>query len=301
MSNHPPPAHRPIPEHQEEPDLLQARAAARLTYARAGRIRAVQSLGALGLALLAPLLVIFWSDASDVLAVIAVIWLLAARTALDTWHRRTRLQAVQYQELFDATLFDLPWNTSLAGPRRLVRETVAARTRTLVDKDHNWYENVPDVPWPLDALACQVQNLMWARRNHRAYAQLLWAVLALTALAAALLAIARDLTLSQGLIQLALPLTPALLDLSELPRRHTDAALAQQQLEEAIDTLLEQRSADRPITVEDCRDIQDGIFERRLHQPPVPTTVHTRLSPATSSAATDRMRDLRDELTRTRP
>lgn len=301
MAIQPPPGHLPIARHQDDPDLLQARAAARLAYARAGRIRTVQTFGAIGLALLAPLLVVFWPGASGVLAVIAVVWLLAARTALDAWHRRTRLQAVHYQELFDATLFALPWNTSLAGPRRLVREAVTARTRPTIPRDHGWYEDVPDVPWPLDILACQTQNLMWTRRNHRGYARLLWAVLALTVLAAVLLAAARDLTLEQGIVQLAVPLTPALLDLSELPRRHTDAARDQEQLETAIDELLAERTAGRPVTAEDCREIQDGIFERRVHQPPVPTVVHTRLRAATSAAATARMRDLRDELTGHQP
>ncbi|WP_405526736.1 S-4TM family putative pore-forming effector [Streptomyces canus] len=297
MTTQPPHTHRPIAQHQNEPDLLQARAAARLAHGRAGRIRTAQTFGAVGLALFAPLLLIFWPDASDILATVAVVWLLAARTALDAWHRRTRLQAVHYQELFDTILFDLPWNTSLAGLRRLVRETVAARTRPLIPKDHGWYENVPDVPWPLDALACQTQNLMWTRRNHRSYARLLWTILALTALAAALLAAAQDLTLGQGIIQLAVPLTPALLDLAELPRRHLDAAHAQEQLEEAIDDLLAQRTAGHPVTTEDCREIQDGIFERRAHQPPVPTLVHSRLRTASSAAATARMRDLHHELT----
>ncbi|MEU2801187.1 S-4TM family putative pore-forming effector [Streptomyces sp. NPDC007117] len=301
MTTPPPHARRPIAQHQNEPDLIQARAAARLAYGRAGRIRAVQTFGAIGLALLAPLLLLLWPDASDILAAIAVVWLLAARTALDAWHRRTRLQAVHYQELFDTTLFGLPWNTSLAGPRRLVRETIAARTRPLIPKDHNWYENVPDVPWPLDALACQTQNLMWTRRNHRGYAHLLWTALTLTALTAALLATAENLTLEQSIIQLAVPLTPALLDLAELPRLHLEAARAQEQLEEAIDDLLAQRTAGRPVTTEDCREIQDGIFERRAHQPPVPTFVHTRLRAATSAAATARMRDLHHELTQPQP
>lgn len=301
MTAPPPSGHQPIPRRQEHPDFLQARAAARLTYGRAGHIRAVHTFGAIGLALLAPLLVVFWPDASDVLAVLAVIWLLAARTALDTWHRRTHLKAVHYQELFDADLFSLPWNTSLAGPRRLVREALTTRTYPVTGRDHSWYESVPNVPWPLDVLACQTQNLMWTRRNHRAYARLLWTALALIALAATILAAAKALTLEQAIVQLAVPLTPALLDLSELPRRHIDAARTQEQLEDAIDDLLTQRTAGRAVTAEDCREIQDGIFERRAHQPPVPTFIHNHLHSATSAAATARMHDLTDELTRPQP
>jgi hypothetical protein len=301
MTTRPPSGHRPILQHQEEPDLLQTRAAARLTYARAGRIRALQHLGTVGLAVLAPLLLIAWPGASSVLAVIAVVWLLAARTALDGWHRRTRLQGVGHQELFDTELFDLPWSTSLAGPRRLAREAAAAHTCTVTSRDHGWYENVPDVPWPLDALACQTQNLMWTRRNHRGYARLLWLTLALIVLAAVLLGTARHLTLEQGLVQLAVPLTPALLDLAELPRRHLDAARAQEHLEEAVDDLLAQRATGRTVTADDCREIQDGIFERRARQPPVPTLVHNRLRPATGAASAARMRDLHDELTPPQP
>ncbi|MBH5135223.1 hypothetical protein I3J14_34820 [Streptomyces sp. HB-N217] len=301
MTTPPPHAQRPITQHQNEPDLLQARAAARLAHDRAGRIRTVQTSGAVGLALLAPLLLILWPGASGILATIAVVWLLAARTALDAWHRRTRLQAVLCQELFDATLFDLPWNTSLAGPRRLTREIVAAHARPALAKDHDWYENIPDVPWPLDALACQTQNLMWTRRNHRGYAYLLWTLLTLAVLAAFLLAAVQELTLEQAIIQLAVPLTPALLDLAELPRLHLDAARAQEQLEEAVDDLLAQRTAGRPIAAENCREIQDGIFERRAHQPSVPTLIHTRLRASSSAASAARMRDLHHELTGQQP
>ncbi|WP_268980981.1 S-4TM family putative pore-forming effector [Streptomyces tardus] len=294
----PPPEHRPIAEHQQQPDMLQARAATRVAYDRAEHIRAVQTAGAVCLALLAPVLLVFSPGASGALAVAAVLWLLLARTALDTWQRNAHLQGVQRNELYDTTLFTLPWNASLSGPLRLAREQVRSRTHTTVHKDHDWYEQVPNVPWPNDVLSCQTQNLIHSRRNHRSYVRLLGAVLTVTVLAALTLATVRNLTLQQCLVQLAVPLTPALLNLSDLARRHTEAARAQEQLEESVDELLEQRANGRHITAADCREIQDGIFNRRAHQPPVPSRVHDRLRSQNSAAAIARMHDLQEEFNR---
>lgn len=292
----PPSGHRPIAEHQQEPDLLQARAATRIAYDRAEHIRAVQTAGAVGLAMLAPILLVFSPGASGALAVTAVLWLLLARTALDTWQRNAHLKGVHRNELYDTTLFALPWNASLAGPRRLAREQISSRTHLTVRKDHDWYQAVPNVPWPNDVLSCQTQNLIHSRHNHRSYARLLGTVLTVTVLAALALATVRNLTLQQCLVQLAVPLTPALLNLSDLARRHTDAARAQEQLEETVDELLEQRANGRLITAADCRELQDGIFNRRAQQPPVPSRVHARLRSQNSAAAIARMQDLQEEL-----
>lgn len=296
MTTTPPHQDRPIHIRQDEPAFLRMRAAARLTYDRANRIHFAKTLGAIGLAVLAPLVSSFLPEASNALATVAVAWLLIARTALDFWYRRCQLQGVRYQELYDTELFGLRWNPAVAGPQRLARESLAAFNPEPREKDHGWYLSTPNVPWPLDALAAQVQNLLFMRRNHRSYTILLWFALALTITAATLLAIVRDLTLQQYIIQLAVPLIPALLDLSDLPRRHHEAAREQEQMEEVVDDLLARRTDGLTITAEHCREIQDVIFERRLRQPPVPSRVHFRNLEATSAAAVVRMRDLQDEL-----
>lgn len=287
---------QPISRRQDEAAYLRMRAAAGITYDRAERIHAAKTLGAIGLAVLAPLVAVFLPEASTVLATVAVAWLLIARTLLDYWHRKCRLQAVRYHELYDTELYGLPWNTTLSGSQRLVRESLAALDPQPRDEDKEWYVSIPNVPWPLDVLAAQVQNLLWSRRNHRSYAVLLWTLLVLTVVAATLIATVRDLTLQQAIIQLAVPLIPALLDLSDLPRRHLDAAREQEQVEEAVDDLLAQRAEGLPITAEHCREVQDAIFERRAHQPPVPSRVYQRTRRATNAAAVARMHDLQNEL-----
>ncbi|MER6274450.1 S-4TM family putative pore-forming effector [Streptomyces sp900105755] len=290
--------HQPIPRRQDEDEFVKLRAAARTTYDTADRIRMVQSLSTIALAIAAPVLALFWPKASNILAITAAVWLIAGRTWIKSLHRRQHLQGVKYQELYDVGLFGLAWNTAVAGPRRQIREEANATRWKVIDKDRGWYENVPDVPWPLDALACQVQNLIWSRRNHRAYTRILWTALGVLCAAAAGIWAAKGFSIDDFLVKVFVPLAPALLDLSELPRQHRDAAQAREQLEESIDDLWQQHAAGHLVTTADCREIQDSIFELRASNPPVPTWVHTYLHQGVRGANAARMEDIHQEITR---
>lgn len=141
---------------------------------------------------------------------------------------------VRAQELFDTALFRLPWNGTLAGSRSTTVEGVAALRPTPIDKDRGWYEDVPAVPWPLDVLACRVRNLMWARRNHRAYASILRILVVVVAATVLDLGWVRGLFVDELMVKLFVPLMPALLDLVEIPRQHDAAAATQEEAEATI-------------------------------------------------------------------
>lgn len=282
----------PIPQRQDEDAFVTLRAAARTTHDTADRIRLAQNFGTIALAILAPVLAVLWPKASNILAITAAVWLISGRTWIRALHQQRHLQGVKYQELYDVGLFGLEWNTAVAGPRRHVREAVSATRWSVADKDRGWYEKVPDVPWPLDALACQVQNLIWARRNHQAYHRILWTTFGVLCAAAGAIWAAKGFTIDDFLVKLFVPLAPALLDLTELPRQHRDAAQTREQLEQSIDDLWQQHTAGRPVTAADCREIQDSIFELRASSPPVPTWVHNHLHAGVQGANAARMEDI---------
>lgn len=290
--------HVPIPRRQDEDEFVAMRAAARRTYDRADLIRLAQNFGTIVLAIAAPLLALFWPHGSDPLAIAAVVWLFAGRTWLKSLHRSLHTRSAKFQELYDVGLFGLEWNTAVAGPRWKARDAISTVRAHPIDKDRGWYEKVPEVPWPLDALACQVQNLLWSRKNHRAYATVLWTGFAVVIALALAVWAAKDFSTGDFLAKLFVPLVPALLDLSELPRQHQDAAQARERLEESIQDLWQRHAAGRPITASDCREVQDSIFEMRTSTPPVATWVHRYMHKGIQSANATRMEDIRQEIAR---
>lgn len=301
----PSPAPSPIPRRQDEEDLVELRAAARLAHNRADATRLNRTIGTIGLAVLAPVFTLSLPNAAVPLAVGAALWLFVGRTYLKGREKSQRMKATAYQELYDTQLFNLPWDTVLTGDRQTVQQQIDAATpRPRIDRDYKWYENVPAVPWPLDALSCQAQNLLWGRKNHQGYARFLTGLL-ITLIALALLqAYLMDLSLTDFALQLFAPLIPAFLDLAELPRSHRAAQKSKQELEHKIQTLIRNHVAGHPTTLDDSRSIQDKIFELRNNDPTVPTWFHTIRRATTSHHNAEAMEDLRttvDALPRPRP
>ncbi|MFI6209174.1 S-4TM family putative pore-forming effector [Streptomyces sp. NPDC051041] len=289
----------PIKTRQNEPEFLAMRSAARRANDRAGRIRAIRATGTIGLAVTAPLLVIVWPDASTALAVMAALWIVIGRTVLDTWYQKQSLRAARAQELYDTSLFRLPWNTGLTGSRKAAVEDVATlRGDATDDRNKDWYEHVPTVPWPLDVLACQEQNLIFARRNHRAYGKALRVAVAVVITGAVGLALAKDLSVNAFLVQLFVPLAPALLDLVELPRQHETAARFLEDTEADIDELWSRHTEGEALTAADCRSVQNSIWNSRITAPRVPSLLHRHGYNINSAANAARMQTIQEKFAR---
>ncbi|MGW2303947.1 S-4TM family putative pore-forming effector [Streptomyces sp. NPDC001809] len=289
----PSPAPSSIPRRQDEEDLVELRAAARIAHNRADAIRLNRTIGTIGLAVLAPVSTLLLPDTGVYLAVTAALWLVVARIHLKSREKSQRAKATAYQELYDTRLFDLPWDTVLVGDRQRVQQEVAAAApRTRSDRDYQWYENVPAVSWPLDALACQAQNLLWGRKNHQGYARFLTGLLIALITLALLQAYLMDLSLADFALHLFAPLAPAFLDLAELPQAHRAARKNKNELEHTVQTLISNHLTGRPVTRGDCRSVQDKIFELRNNDPTVPTWFHTIRRSTASRHNAQAMEDL---------
>ncbi|CAL9667147.1 hypothetical protein SUDANB176_07282 [Streptomyces sp. enrichment culture] len=225
-----------------------------------------------------------WPDASAALAVAAALWTVAGRTVLDAWCQKQNLRAARAQELHDTGLFRLPWSTGLAGSRKAAVEDVAAPGDTGDDRNRDWYEHVPVVPWPLDVLACQEQDLIFARRNHRAYGKVLRGAVAVVITGAVGLVLIKEPSVNEFLVQLFVPLAPALLDLVELPRRHEAAARSPEDAEADVDELWNRHADGEALTAADCRSVQNSIWNSRITRaarprPDAPPCRHAGPSP----------------------
>jgi hypothetical protein len=122
------------------------------------------------------------------------------------------------------------------------------------------------MPWPDSVLICQRSNAVWAKRQHASYAQFLSVVAVLWGLVGIVVAIVHRASLADYLTTVALPSFPALLDATELARRHRKDAARRQLIEAESDRLLAVKSA----SADHLRELQDQLYELRREAPLVP-------------------------------
>ena len=261
-----------ITQRQDEPEHMQRLFAYSHHYQVAHRWRRARALGTFVLASIGPVISLLVPATTDLVAAISAGWLVLGRTFLTTMERRSTLEAVRVQELYDTALFHLPWNTALVG-RRPSPDDVAAAARHITDdsKYRNWYSiDLGDTPWPGDVLLCQRQSMVWSRQDHRAYASTVLSVGILWFLIGVIIALFRDLTLADYLIKIFLPGAPAFLDSVELARDHRRYVTSRQQVEEQIDDLwTAYHTQPGTLPVAKNREIQDSAYLLRRDEPRV--------------------------------
>ncbi len=248
---------------QNEDTNLRFQVAARHFYRSARLLQFLSSSINVGLALISPFILLFQPESGPLLGAIAGGWLFISRQVLAPLRRTFQLNGAKAQELFDCAVFDLPWNDALARPLSHEEIGGASRKMTKHDKLRDWYPAGADTVWPASVIVCQRSGIVWARRQHRAYAYVLRTVATLWGIVGVVVAIAHGATLADYLVTIALPSLPALLDASELADRHLASAGDREVLEQRVDAILAGNSA----THQTLREIQDQLFSLRAESP----------------------------------
>ncbi|ACU75758.1 hypothetical protein Caci_6925 [Catenulispora acidiphila DSM 44928] len=288
--------HRPVPvgagadirTRQDEIEHLRRLRAYSHMYNSAQMWRRLRAAGTLALALIAPVVAVFVPSSTDTLAAVGAGWLVIGRTVLTRLEQHARGDAVRAHELYDTKLFHLPWNQSLAGSPPSPDDIVRAAERVPDhERYHDWYSiDLTGVAWPGDVLLCQRQSMVWSRSDHRAYGNAVLAAGLGWFTAGLVLAVVKDLSLSDYLIKIFLPCAPAFLDTSELAHEHRQHSIAREQTENDIRELWNTyRLAPDNLPVGETRRIQDSAFQLRRTGPRVPTFYY-RLRRSSSQHAT---------------
>jgi SMODS-associating 4TM effector domain len=289
------PVPRPVPaglpgrirERQDQPPHLGRLLAYSYLYIVAQRWHRAGALGTILLATAAPIISLLVPSTSDILAALSAGWLVAGRTVLSWLEDHQKLQAARIQELYDTRLFQLPWNTALAG-REPAPEDVAAAAAHMRDTSPylDWYSiDLGNTPWPGDVLLCQRMSMIWGRRDHRAYGTTILIVGITWFLLGLAIALARDLSLAEYLIKIFLPSSPALLDCTELARSHWRHAAQRENAEKDIQDVWDAHRGDpAAINPGACRNIQDTAFLLRSHGSRVPNFFYKLRRLATQAA-----------------
>jgi hypothetical protein len=170
--------------------------------------------------------------------------------------------------LFDCDVLGLPWNDTLTrqpADEDIRSASKAARTPDTLEQYKRWYPTDLDMSWPASVITCQRSNAVWGRRQHRSYGVLLVAAATLWTVFGVALAVFHKSSLAEYLTTIALPSLPAVLDATELAKKHFQASDRRQLLEDECNRLLNAATVES----DDLREVQDQIFGLRRDAPPV--------------------------------
>lgn len=272
---------------QAHPEILRLIRAYSRRYTLAHRLAVLRDTVTLGLAAATPFVGLFLSQVATWLGLAAGAWLILDRLLVARRQAAKLDDAVAAQELYDTTLFDLPWNTALVGrqpaPEELAED--AARQPELASY-RTWYSDTSTTPRPLDVLLCQRQNTVWSRRLHTGFATVVETSAATWFVVGIAFAVWRDFSLAAYLAQVFLPSAPAYVAAIDLRAVHRSGAAVRTRIQEGIASRLDRHREGEPLTIDDCRRTQDAIYLVRRDFPGVPGWYY-RLRKQRDQVATD--------------
>jgi hypothetical protein len=175
------------------------------SHLRAQRLEAAGTAGSL-LVAAAGLVGVFITGWAMTITMTGAAWAVLYAVGLVFWTSQERDRAARIQEMLDTHLFQLDWNTVLVGERVGPHEInrLSSRYRGGADRVENYYE-IPDLPYPFDVLACQLQNLGWGARVRGRYAYTILACVCGWSVAGLLIGTGAGLTVSEILLRWYIP------------------------------------------------------------------------------------------------
>ncbi|MFD8117459.1 S-4TM family putative pore-forming effector [Streptomyces microflavus] len=279
---------RAIHERQLEDDMLLLQRAASASHQRGQLLEAVRVTAAVLLAA-AGVLITLIGHGRTAVSIAGFFWFVVSAFLLKGFAGNTARQGALLQEMFDVTLFHLPWRATVAGDpipepdvRRLARKLPRGST-----KDERitagWYDPTNDVHHPYDVFIAQEQNLAWDARLRRRYSYLIAATAMLWA-AVGLVAglVVANATLGDTLLSFFVPSLAAYQIAYEIWSGQRKVADERDRLTKVVNTEL---NNGRPGPVPDdewhrlrsvARDVQDGVLRTRLDTTRVPEWFYKR-------------------------
>ncbi len=183
---------RAIHERQFDEDMLRLQRAAAASHRQGQTIEALRLSVAVALAI-GGVIVTLTGNGRPAWSIIGALWFGISAFLLRNAAEKTARQGALLQEMFDTTLFHLPWRSTVAGDpvpepdvahlaRKLPRR--GAKEERIVA---GWYDPTGDIHHPYDVLVAQEQNLGWDARLRRRYGYCVlavaisWSLIGLTA------------------------------------------------------------------------------------------------------------------------
>ncbi|MFE9806741.1 S-4TM family putative pore-forming effector [Streptomyces sp. NPDC005548] len=279
---------RAIHERQLDDDMLLLQRAASASHQRGQLLEAVRVTAAVALAA-AGVLITLIGHGRTVVSIVGFFWFVVSAFLLKGLAGNTARQGALLQEMFDVTLFHLPWRSTVAGDpvpepdvRRLARKLPRGGAK---DKriTAGWYDPTNDVHYPYDVFIAQEQNLAWDARLRRRYSYLI-ATIAMLWTAVGLVAglVVADATLGDTLLSFFVPSLAAYQIAYEIWSGQRKVAEERDRLTKVVNAELH-NGHPGPVLDDEwhrlrnvARDVQDGVLRTRLDTTRVPEWFYDR-------------------------
>ncbi|MFF4631794.1 S-4TM family putative pore-forming effector [Streptomyces griseorubiginosus] len=265
----------PIADRQESASAMRVLKAIAVAHLRNQRAQTL-SLGISVVLAVAGLLTGSGSRYGTAVTLAGTLWAALYMGVMAPWAERYLRIAATLQEMFDADVLGLPWNSVAVGDR-IGDEEVSRLSRSFRGAEGRLrgYYLAVDAAAPYDVLFCLEQNLAWGSRVRLRFAQLMRAVLVLWSLAGVLLTLTTGGTLSRlvtGWFVPSLGLLLLCLDVYRTQMASTRERLRVLGLVRAVieDPTSPVISAPDELT-RFARQVQDALYQMRRLQPRLPT------------------------------
>jgi hypothetical protein len=259
-------------------------AAQRQLYKEAKIIRRWRTVVSVGLAIIAPFLLLLFSATNPnldiTLAAVGAFWLAIERLVLKNFEDNKIKQAATVQEEFDTSLFALPWNEVLVGNRVTPETVTPAANRYQGDKAKflNWYPDTGKVPYPLNVLMCQRTNFVWDSQLRRHFANGLTVATVVYIVLLLIFAIAAGQLVWDFLLGLVVPSLAVTVEGFDSAKDHRRIANDKEETAAKIQNMWNERLKDlKKLTTVQCRSVQDCLYNSRNQSALVPEWIFNLL------------------------
>jgi hypothetical protein len=259
---------------QNEPLALSAARAFRRRYTISGRWRSLRVTVGFVIGTLGVLAALIFPATADYISAAAAAWIVTSRALLQPAEHRERQRAASAQELFDTTVFSLPWIRSVTGVPPAVQDIRTWGRHQNEDGLRDWYPDTRPSQHPADVLLCQRWTITWARQDHALYARVLRAGVLAAFTVTLIIGVLLNLSLGAYLLRLGVPILPAGLDVLDMATGNAELAVDKAHLESEANDLLARCVDTKELPdLRACRDLQNGIYATRL-KPGVPQWIY---------------------------
>lgn len=261
---------------QNEDEQINLLAAASRIYGRAKRLMAVQFALTVPAALASALLMAWQPTWKVWLTFFSITVTLFDVLCLTRALARFKKRGAVVQQMFDCSVFELPWRALRCGPRVDSEDILAdaqdqlrnSKARTGLP---DWYPpSVKPLPLSLARLICQRASFWWDLRQRDSVRGALTAILSVLAIAIFLIALVRGDTVQQMILTVYVPLAPAIVWILREILAQRDAIQADERGLATVEALwrqaMEQRLDDQEALNQSLL-VQDALFDNRSRSP----------------------------------
>ena len=251
---------------QNEQSFLDRLAAQRHLYSKAKRLSAFMFISCVLIPVALAITKVVFPNCTFLLRLIVVYSFVATliRKLLKNRSVYYKTLAAKIQQMFDCDLFGLDWNKALCGARPKPEEMLKYLKEASYDKLENWYNViVSELPKSIGALVCMRTNVVYDQSLRTTFSHLCYVITIIALLLVTILGMINNTGIWEAFLYGIVPLLPLIIWGIDLYHEHTVNIKALYNLEDLIDTGLEEAKENGRVDEHRLNEIQNFMFLHR--------------------------------------